>query len=94
MPSKFEGLGNSCLEAMATGIPVILYNVVGLKDLIKNDDNGFLIKPQTKELANKILAYASNEEVARKKAENALSFVKQNFDLKTNVDLLLELYVK
>src|SRR5690606_33415856 len=65
MPSKFEGLGNSCLEAMACGIPVILYNVVGLRDLISNNDNGFLIEPNPQELANKIVLYSDNPQLRK-----------------------------
>ena len=33
MPSKFEGLGNAALEALAIGLPVLLADVPGLRDL-------------------------------------------------------------
>lgn len=92
MTSRYEGLSISCLEVMATGIPVILYDVVGLRDLIKSDNNGFLIESKPEVLAEKIVVYAENNNIAESKAINASSFVKDNFNLKLNVDLMIKLY--
>jgi glycosyltransferase involved in cell wall biosynthesis len=33
MPSHYEGLGNAALEALATGVPCVLADVTGLRDL-------------------------------------------------------------
>lgn len=92
MPSKFEGLGNSCLEAMACGIPVILYNVVGLRDLISNNDNGFLIEPNPQELANKIVLYSDNPQLRKEKGSSASVFVNKNHNMITNVNSMLTFY--
>lgn len=96
MPSKFEGLSISCLETMGCGIPVVLYNVMGLKDMIdfKTQDNGFLIEASHKELAKKILEYYNSEELRNKKAKNALKNVKKNFFIEKNVDEMISLYRK
>ena len=94
MPSKHEGLGNSCLEAMACGVPTILYNVAGLKDLITNDDNGFLVESNPKELADKIILYARNTYLRTEKSNNARAFVNKNHGMYSNVDLMLALYRK
>ncbi|MDC8001195.1 glycosyltransferase family 4 protein [Aequorivita todarodis] len=94
MTSKFEGLGNSCLEAMACALPVILYDVVGLRDLISNDDNGFLIEPNPKELADKIVLYSGNPGLRSEKGANASVFVNKNHSMFTNVDLMLAFYKK
>lgn len=95
MPSKFEGLGNSSLEAMACAIPVILYNVVGLRDLIsQNDDNGFLIEPNAKEIAAKILQYSDNPDLREEKAKNASEFVNKYHHMITSANLMMEFYKK
>jgi glycosyltransferase involved in cell wall biosynthesis len=41
--SKNEGLPNSILEALSTGLPVISRNISGCSDLIENGINGYLI---------------------------------------------------
>lgn len=92
MPSKFEGLGNSALEAMACQLPSILYNVAGLKDLIKEDDNGFLIDSNYMLLADKILEYYRNPEKSYKKGLNAFKHVKEHYSMEQGVSKMISLY--
>jgi glycosyltransferase involved in cell wall biosynthesis len=44
VPSVFEGFGLTAIEAMSCGTPVIATNVNGLKNIIENDVNGFLVE--------------------------------------------------
>ncbi|MEO7916360.1 MAG: glycosyltransferase, partial [Dokdonella sp.] len=44
LPSLIEGLSNSLLEFMASGLPVIATRVSGSEDLIVNGRNGFLFE--------------------------------------------------
>ncbi len=43
MPSKFDTFGMVVLEAMAAGLPVIVSDRVGAKDLIDEGKNGFIL---------------------------------------------------
>ncbi len=43
VPSIFEGFGITVIEAMATGTPVIGTNVDGIKNILRDNDNGFLV---------------------------------------------------
>jgi L-malate glycosyltransferase len=45
MPSLKEGLGVAALEAMASGLPVVLSRVGGLAGLIENETNGLQVAP-------------------------------------------------
>lgn len=45
MPSYREGLSRSAMEAMASGLPCILSDIRGNRDLIENGSGGFLCKP-------------------------------------------------
>ena len=67
-----EGLPVSLLEAMAASKPIITTNVGGIKDIIKNNYNGILIKEKNpKEIVNAINKLIKNKNLARKIAINA-----------------------
>lgn len=44
-PSLSEGFGRAVLEAMALGRPVVASRVGGLREAIRNGENGFLVTP-------------------------------------------------
>jgi glycosyltransferase involved in cell wall biosynthesis len=54
LPSRWEGMPNALLEAMACGLPSIATRVSGSEDIIEQGINGLLVEPEQPEL----LAYA------------------------------------
>ena len=56
MPSVYDTFGMAVLEAMAAGLPVIISQTVGAKDLVQNGVSGFVLNdpPNAKEVAEKI----------------------------------------
>jgi glycosyltransferase involved in cell wall biosynthesis len=73
-----EGFGIVALEAMASGIPVIVSSIVGVADDIEKNNCGIVIKPKNvKELGNAIKYFEDNKSEikimgrrARKAVEN------------------------
>jgi glycosyltransferase involved in cell wall biosynthesis len=92
MPSKFEGLSIAAIEAMACKLPAILYNSPGLTDLIKNDDNGFLIEHNPEQIADKIIFLKNNPAIAAEKGNSAFDFVSANFNMENSVNEIINLY--
>ena len=46
-PSLTEGMPNTVLEAMASGVAIVASNVAGNRDLVKDGRNGFLVEPMS-----------------------------------------------
>jgi glycosyltransferase involved in cell wall biosynthesis len=44
--SYTEGMPNAVLEALAMGMPIVSSDAGGLKDILRNGENGFIILPQ------------------------------------------------
>ena len=44
-PTYAEGFSNTILEAMASGLPCVAAEAVGVVDCLRNDDNGLLVPP-------------------------------------------------
>jgi len=44
-PSRHEGLGSSLLDALSFKLPIIASDIPGITDIIRNGENGLLIKP-------------------------------------------------
>ncbi len=95
LSSLWEGLPNILLEAMALKKPVIATDVGGVREIVKNGENGFIVSPGCPdEIADKIINILSDDEASLKMGENAYRFVKENFDIKKMVSSYEFLYEK
>lgn len=80
LSSKYEGMPNALMEAMALGMPVISTNCdMGPEELICHNFNGLLVNVgDYEEMANQIIAIAKNKELANKLSSNAIRIVESN----------------
>lgn len=94
LPTRAEAFGIATVEAMASGIPVIVSDVGGARDIVDDGETGWLIEPETDALAAALdLAYERREQLAAMGAR-ARAVAEQRFDGRRNdgviVDMLLE----
>ena len=74
-PSLSETFGNVVLEAMASGLPVVGYNVQGPRDIIQDKITGLLVDPiSPKTLAAAIQQLIEKEELRIKMSQQARSY--------------------
>ena len=90
--AKKEAFGIALIEAMATGLPVISTNGGGNKDIVINNENGFMIESRTpKEFAEKVIQLTSSQEDYERISKNCIDFASKH-DVKRYVKTLLSLY--
>ena len=90
-----EGLGLVLLEAMACGTPVIGTNTGGIPTIVKNNQNGLLVREKNwNELGNSIIKILSDAKLSKKLSKNGIKFVKNNYSWETVAKKFDNLYRK
>lgn len=91
--SRFEGFGLTAIEAMASGVPVILSEVEGHLEVSSNGKYCLLFKNEdVEDLYHKIIEYNKNYYNYYKVAKNAQISVKKRFSIQKMVDNLDSIY--
>ena len=78
-PSIQEGQGITLLEAQASGKPVVAFNVTAIKEVVKNKETGLLVEPNSRELADALLALLSNQSLREKLGRSGIEFVTKTY---------------
>lgn len=71
LPSDYEGMPMTIIEAMGTGLPCIASNVGGIPDMISNGVDGMLIEPNEGALVDAIESLYNDMTLRKKLGENA-----------------------
>jgi colanic acid/amylovoran biosynthesis glycosyltransferase len=89
-----EGIPNSMLEAMATGLPVFATEHGGIPEAIENGVSGVLVPERDDEaLARALLSAAQDPGLLQRIGQAGGSAVRRNFDLSAQVQRLEEIYL-
>jgi sugar transferase (PEP-CTERM/EpsH1 system associated) len=93
LPSLAEGVSNTILEAMATGLPIVATRVGGNGELVESGMTGTLVPPANgKALAEAMLAYADDRTMSRRHAKAARRVAEDRFSLDRMVADYASLY--
>ena len=93
LPSLGEGISNTLLEAMATGLPVVATHVGGNPELIEHGYNGYLVPvADSRALAEALKGLIESTEARQRMGENGLQKIRQRFDWDSTVAAYLGVY--
>mgnify|MGYP001110330385 CR=1 FL=1 len=93
LPSVREACSVALLEAGASGVPAIAFDVGGNAEIIKDNATGFIIpEGDIDSLTGRIKFFYKNREKKRKMGDAAKEYIKINFSIKNRVQNLKRLY--
>ena len=92
-PSKTETQGLVTVEAMLSGLPVVAIGEMGTVDVMQGDHGGFMVKDDVAEFSDKVVALLKNQQLRKKKAQEALDWGKK-WKISALTPRLLECYEK
>jgi glycosyltransferase involved in cell wall biosynthesis len=91
--SLFEGMSNTILEAMATGLPIVATDTGGNSELVKNGRNGALIPVAgVSALVGAVGAYLQNPALRTQHGAESRRRVEVDFDLSLMASRYADLY--
>ncbi|MFY9257025.1 MAG: glycosyltransferase [Fuerstiella sp.] len=93
LPSLFEGMSNSLMEAMASGVPAVVSDIPANLELIQHEQTG-LVFPQGNgpEITKSLKKILDDDALAKKLASAALKHIQQQHSVELMIQKHLDLY--
>lgn len=94
-PGRAEGLSNSLMEYMATGLPIIATNSGGTPELINHDTTGYLTVPgNLEQLVHLLMKLIDDKELRLKIGSAAKAHLIEHFSMEKMIKSYVDLYTK
>lgn len=93
LPSLWEGMPITLIEAMASGLPIVATNVGGVPDMLTNKITGLITSIDNDAFAHAVLRLVSDSELRNNLGQNA-AVAAEAFSAKRMAKSYLELYQK
>ena len=93
MPSRYEGLPMTLLEAMAMGLPVVASQLDGIAEVIGDGREGFLVPSDDAALfVERTAALLQDAELSSRIAQNARAKIEASFSVERMTSAVEEIY--
>lgn len=94
-PTLSEALCQVMIETLSMGKPLIISDVSGVADVVKNYENGIIIPSKDPQaIYDAVLYMMNNPEHAKQMGQSTQNEVRRRFDIKTSIKKLENLYMK
>ena len=91
LPSLWEGMPKTLLEAMSCGLPVIGTDIDGIREVIKHGENGILCHTDSGSIRQAIMSLMEKEELKLRLGESARRTIVDSYSLDCLVEKELKL---
>lgn len=92
LPSDYEGLPMVILEAMSFGKPVVASDVGGIKEIVLNGENGYVLENDAELFAGKVQSILSDEDVIASMCSRSEEIFKDKLTIDKMVDGYFQIY--
>lgn len=94
LPSYFEAMPMSLLEAMAYQVVPIATNVGSISTIIKDDNIGYIYEAKDNEKLYKIILEAKNNNKFATMSDNCYQIVKKQYNIEENINSVMKIYLE
>lgn len=93
LPSVYEGIPMTLIEAMGTGLPIVASRVGGIPDMITDGEQGLLCEPTAESVADCLKSFYADVSLREKLGKAALKG-SDRFSAKTMAECYCQIYLK
>jgi len=79
-PTFYDSFGYSLIDAMVAKMPIISTNLFAIPEIVKNDENGFIVKLPGYNLKEKFLQVYDYRKIGKKENDNIISQIISSFE--------------
>lgn len=91
--SREESFGVAVLEASSCGVPVVVNNIGGFKEVVKDRITGFIVNASnSSQVADQLSFLANNKEERQKLGEKGREYVEANYSWTKSAQIMQDIY--
>ena len=92
LPTNYEGMSNSILEAMACNVPIITTNIAENKELLRNHKDALLVDPKDSSQLAEAIVWAINNTLKMQSYAKSAAKKVNDYDIKKTAVLFEQKY--